>query len=122
MYKRQVQAPPTQDPPPAPPPPRPAVITNPDWVRRPSGEDLARYFPDRASRNSISGRATINCQVTASGGLEGCSVVSEDPADYGFGEAALRMSRLFRMRPQSRDGVPVGGASVRIPITFRLAQ
>src|SRR5690606_15912745 len=31
-------------PPPAPPaPPRPSVITNPDWVQRPNGADLARF-------------------------------------------------------------------------------
>ncbi len=30
------------------------------------------------------------------------------------------MSRLFRLEPVTRDGQPVGGASVRIPLVFRL--
>ena len=46
---------------PAPEPPRPSVITNPDWARKPSGEDIARYYPDRALRMEVEGRATLSC-------------------------------------------------------------
>ena len=106
--------------PPAPEPARPAVITNPDWLRQPSGDDIARYYPSRAQTLGREGRATIRCQVTASGTLTGCSVTSEDPSDMGFGDAAMRMSRLFKMRPKTNDGRPVEGASVTIPIRFRL--
>ena len=105
-----------------PPPPRPSVITNPDWARRPSGEDIARYYPDRAMRMNTEGRATISCTVTAKGTLESCEVQAEEPADMGFGEAALRMSKLFRMRPKTQDGAPVEGGSVRIPIRFNLPK
>ena len=34
--------------PPPPEPPRPSVITQPDWLRKPTGEDIAKYYPDRA--------------------------------------------------------------------------
>ena len=107
---------------PAPEPPRPSVITNPDWARKPSGEDIARYYPDRALRMEVEGKATLSCKVSAKGTLEGCSVVSEDPADQDFGSAALRMSKLFKMRPQTRDGAPVEGGTVRIPLSFRLPK
>jgi protein TonB len=108
--------------PPPPEPPRPSVITSPDWLRRPSGEDIARYYPERAQRMNVEGRATISCSVTAKGTLEGCSVQSEDPADQDFGSAALRMSRLFKMRPMTKDGAPVEGGTVRIPIRFVLPK
>ncbi|WP_304167839.1 energy transducer TonB [Phenylobacterium aquaticum] len=110
--------------PPAPAPPvtRPSVITNPDWARRPSGDDISRYYPDRASRMSQDGRATISCSVTAKGTLENCDVVSEDPADFGFGDSALRMSKLFKMKPKTADGAPVEGGTVRIPIRFTLPK
>ncbi|MCA3739256.1 MAG: energy transducer TonB [Phenylobacterium sp.] len=107
---------------PAPEPPRPSVITNPDWARRPSGEDIARYYPDRAQRMEVEGRVTLSCKVTAKGLLEGCSVVSEDPADQDFGSAAMRMTRLFKMRPQTKDGAPVEGGTVRIPLRFQMPK
>ena len=107
---------------PAPEPPRPSVITNPDWARRPSGEDIARYYPDRAQRMEVEGRVTLSCKVTSKGLLEACSVLSEDPADQDFGSAALRMTRLFKMRPMTKDGSPVEGGTVRIPLRFQLPE
>jgi protein TonB len=50
------------------------VITQPDWLRKPTGEDMARYYPDRAQRMNIEGRATISCTVTANGTLSNCTV------------------------------------------------
>ena len=70
----------------------------------------------------VSGRATISCTVNARGALDGCSIVSEDPADMGFGDAAMRMSKLFRMRPKTTDGQPVDGGTVRIPLRFVLPK
>jgi protein TonB len=111
--------------PPAPPPPEPpraSVITQPDWARRPDAEALSRYYPERASRMQLEGTATISCSVTARGELANCSIVSENPPEAGFGEATLKASKLFKMRPQQKDGAPTEGGTVRIPLRWVLPK
>lgn len=101
-----------------PPKNRQPVITNPDWDDRPSGEDLAAYYPELAAMQDLPGRAIISCSVRTDGRLEDCKAVSESPRGAGFGEAAVRMATLFRMKPKTRDGAPVEGGAVRIPFNF----
>jgi TonB family protein len=94
-------------------------ITNPDWARKPSGDDIARYYPVEAMRKGLGGQATIRCLVRVDGHLENCLVVSESPEGVGFGAATLELAGEFRMTPQTRDGVPIGGASVTIPVVYK---
>jgi protein TonB len=106
------------DPPPA--PPTPSVITNPTWLQRPNAAQFAQYYPDRALEREQEGRVVLDCVVAADGRIS-CAVSSEDPSGWGFGDAALRISRFFRMAPATRDGVPTSGGRVRVPISFRVA-
>lgn len=97
-----------------------STITDPDWARRPTGEDIARLYPGPAQRFEIEGTAVISCRVRVDGKLEDCSVTSEAPNDIGFGAAALRMTDRFEMRPKTLNGVPVADGTVRIPLRFIL--
>ena len=108
--------------PPAAPPPHPIVMTDADWLRRPSGEDLMRYLPDRAQRAGVEGQVTMTCVVTDKGQLSDCTVIEESPINYGFGAAAVKLGKLFRMRPVTRNGQPVAGGTVTIPMQFLLSK
>ncbi len=106
---------------PEPPKPRPpSVIGKPDWLRKPTPAQMMGAYPDRAMRQNISGSARLSCKVTTTGTVRDCVVLSETPSEYGFGGAALRVSRNFRMKPQTIDGQVIEGASVQIPLTFQL--
>ena len=117
--------PPLLDPPgpapaplPTPTPTGPREIGEPNWLSRPGSDELARFYPARALDEGVSGVATLSCLVDAGGSLTGCRVLSETPARAGFGAAALKLARFFRMSPRTEDGRAVDGGSVRIPIRF----
>jgi len=98
----------------------PSVITRPNWLRKPTAAQMERHFPKPALQAEIGGKASIRCAVTLEGALTGCGLVSETPGGYGFGDAAIKLSRYFVMSPKTVDGRPVAGAEVTIPITFNL--
>jgi TonB family protein len=104
------------------PPPKPSVITAPDWLRKPTGADMARFYPKAAAAARVEGRATIHCKVAVTGDLTDCVASNEDPLGQAFGEAALNLAPLFKMRPQTKDGVPVSGGQINIPIRFMLPK
>ena len=72
----------------------------------------ARYYPERAMRANLSGKVVMDCLVLTGGTLADCKLVSETPEGYGFGESALKMSVLFKMK---------GGecSRVQVPVSFK---
>lgn len=87
------------------------------WAK-PSGPDLENVFPDAARRAGVGGRSMVECLSKADGTMTDCVVLSEEPADGGFGAAALRATPKFRVRPGSPD---LAGYRIGLPITWRLS-
>ena len=102
--------------------PGPALIQNPDWVSRPTPEQMTRYYPELAMEDGLSGKVVLNCGVTASGGVANCQVLSETPAGHGFGAAALKLAGFFKLSPRTENGKTIDGALVRIPLVFNAGE
>jgi periplasmic protein TonB len=92
------------------------LLTRPLWDRRPTLKDVQRVYPLTAHPDRVAGSAAIWCEVNDRGALVACTV--EQESGEGFGEAALRLSRFFRMRTTDGEGASVVGRRIRVP--FRL--
>jgi TonB family protein len=97
------------------------LITKPDWIEAPSAALVAEVYPEIAQRTEQGGDVVLQCAVEASGHVTDCSTIYESPAGLKFGEAALSLAPVFKMRPAAINGKAVSGALVRIPIRFRIA-
>jgi protein TonB len=67
------------------------------------------------------GVVTISCTVTEKGALASCSTSDEDPAGFGFADAAVKISKFFKMKPKQVDGQSVAGGSFTTRIRFNIA-
>jgi protein TonB len=108
--------------PPANPPPTkaPVLTVLPDWILRPDGVDVMRFYPTAAKAAKLEGRATITCRVDGEGRLGKCQLINEAPAGAGFGDAALALADRFQMKPVDKNGMATAGQDVRIPFKFTL--
>ena len=76
-------------------------------------EGKIRYFPLKAVKPQMSGRAVVDCLVEPDGWLTDCRVVEEEPVGYDFGATALAMSPMMKARPEA------AGRRIRAPFNFK---
>ncbi|HET9161131.1 MAG TPA: TonB family protein [Caulobacteraceae bacterium] len=91
------------------------VVTSPNWLRKPSEDELRAAYPTGAKASE--GSARITCTITVQGLVRNCKVTSEDPPDQGFGSAAIALTPQFLFRPATRNGRPFE-TEATIPIHF----
>lgn len=100
-------------------PGRPATVRD-YFATRPGARDYWRYYPDRAINQEIGGSTILFCTIGADAKLT-CSVGAESPPGWGFGAAALNISRSFQLNPEvlGRPGFVVGDR-MQVPVNFRV--
>ncbi len=89
-----------------------------NWVRAPNARDFARFYPNSALDNGLSGNVTLDC-IVGGGGRLACSVANESPGGYGFGRAAISISRQLRVDTRLSDGSSATGRNLILPLSFR---
>lgn len=93
-------------------------IVAPAWAERsPTAADIRRVYPEAALDQGITARVILLCTVQPSRDLA-CTVDSEGTPGYGFGQAALSVSRLFRVKSAEPGAATSVGRNVRVPIRF----
>lgn len=98
--------------------PSPPVRTGASWVFKPGTDEMRPYNPPRARIENVNGRVLLRCRVLRSGHVADCKIAGEGPRGYGFGAAALQVSRLFVLKPPTLNGEPDEARRVEIPVEF----
>jgi TonB family protein len=98
-----------------------AEVYDPLWLRHVNPDAVVKLFPNAAAKAGYkSGLAQLDCTVQHDGSLKNCTVVSEEPAGLGFGDAALTIAGVMAMNPWTAEGTPVDGARIRLPVRIEL--
>lgn len=100
-----------------------------DWDLRPrAGSELIVWadqpspdFPDLAQQHGVeSGVVRLGCIVAAGGALNECHILSESPADAGFGRSAVRAAERARLGLPEDESTVIGKV-ISFTIRFRVA-
>ncbi|MDB5441590.1 MAG: energy transducer TonB, partial [Caulobacteraceae bacterium] len=91
-----------------------------DWLRMPTAAQLTSVFPSGAQEAGVSGRVILSCLVDTAGQARSCLPVVESPVGWGFGTAALVVSKYFQMKP--RDASAALDETAIIPLNFTAAR
>ena len=93
-------------------------IILPNWVESgPSASDVQDAYPGPAYVQGVQGLVMLVCTILENRRLA-CVVDREAPQGYGFGDAALRLSRLIVTKPLSSDPRLLVGSRIAVPIRF----
>ena len=93
------------------------MLDHPIWAEAATFADLASAYP--ATGDEVEGYAVAHCNVARSGDLTGCQITKANRLkSAGFGAAALKLSRKFRLAPELVKLEPGEQLWVDVPIRF----
>jgi len=79
-------------------------------------KDVSQSYPSRAREDEVEGSATVECAAMKTGAVK-CSMVSENPPGYGFGEATVR---LYQTKAKLISGAYDTGDRIRFTQRWQL--
>lgn len=94
-----------------------SVLGRARWISTPTNLQFEREWPPGARGRTAD--VVLWCHVRRGGRAYGCSVAHETPPQMGFGDAAIRLTYLSRIRPVQLDGRDWYDLPVRITLHFR---
>jgi hypothetical protein len=97
------------------PHPPPPPVRRP-WIRRPTGQDMADYYPLHAEQAHINGHVTLVCKVAADGRLAACKATDVAPTGENFDWASLKLVPYFQLDVTPKGDPTLVGTVISIPI------
>jgi hypothetical protein len=96
----------------------PLITGTPEWIERPT--TIPHPPGNWWTRTDLPKEALVvlDCLVAPNGRLD-CSIQSEEPPGWDFGQQALRLARDLRMAPTTREGEPTANRRHILRIPFR---
>jgi len=95
----------------------PSVITKASFAAQPTGSEFAKLYPPMADGKS--GAVELRCTIDR-GLLVDCKIVSEAPLGLGFGDAALKLTKFFKLNARDQAGAPVQGRIFRPRLSWNM--
>lgn len=90
------------------------------WYSTATAADFSRYYPTKALDQEIEARVIATCLVEADLTLT-CGGIRSEPAGITvFDDAVRKLIKHYRAAPLLRNDKPAAGATVEIPILFKL--
>nr|WP_255548060.1 energy transducer TonB [Erythrobacter ani] len=83
---------------------------------------VKRLYPKEAREAGIFGRAFLKCRALSRNRVRDCSIVAESPAGMGFGAAALKAQRSYRVKIRDQSGDQVYGRWMIIEIAYDVTE
>lgn len=94
------------------------LMAYPIWVQAPSLEEVEAAYPT-AMAKGVAGKAVVRCAFDIEGRTTDCEVLSQTPAERGFGAAALALADDFVVLHTEEDAALLPAVIADIPIAFR---
>lgn len=79
-------------------------------------------YPRRALSRGKEGYAVVEVVITTTGGVRDPKLLEEQPANFGFGRAALKAASKLKYNPRVVDGTPQEVPGVLYKFSFQLEE